>query len=287
MNDEKAETMTVIEPAKDVSKPRPRVLELLRSTTISPYMARLTFGGEDLAGFPQNSNGAHIKLFLKRPEQDQLHMPELTANGPVWPPRELRPSVRTFTVRAYRAVQNELDLDFVLHGDNGPASSFAIHAQPGAIAGISMPARHEDRLFTADWLMLNGDLSALPAISAYLESLPANTKGYALIEVPDAAAEIVIETQSQVQIVWLHQNGVRPSQSRLMIEAVQALEWPTELSTFAWLAGESSAVVAVRNYLIERYGIAREDMYTVPYWKDGHDEEAYHHERHRIMDGEE
>jgi NADPH-dependent ferric siderophore reductase len=279
--------MTVTEQAKNVTKPRPRVLELLRSTPISPYMIRLTFGGEDLAGFPENSNGAHIKLFLKRPDQEQLHMPELTPDGPIWPPRELRPSVRTFTVRSYRSEQNELDMDFVLHGDNGPASSFAINAQPGACAGISMPARHETRLFNADWVLLNGDLSALPAISAYLESLPAATQGYAFIEVPDASAEIAIETQSQVKIVWLHQNGVRPSQSRLMIEAVQALDWPSDRNTFAWLAGESSAVVAVRNYLMERYSIAREDMYTVPYWKDGHDEEAYHHERHRIMDGEE
>lgn len=266
---------------------RARALEVLRATQLTPHLKRITFGGEQLAGFPRQSNGAHIKLFLKRREQAELTLPSVGPNGPIWPPKALRPLVRTYTVRRYDEAAGELDIDFVTHGEHGPASAFAINAKPGDVVGISMPAAQEQRFFSADWCLLNGDLSALPAISAYLELLPSHTRGYAFIEIPDRADELPITTQSQVEVVWLHQNGVRSGQSTLLLDAVRQVEWPSSGAIFPWLAGESSAVVAVRNFVMERYGISREQMYTVPYWKAGQDEETYHEQRHRIMDGEE
>ena len=63
-------------------------------------------------------------------------IPQLV-NGPDWYgdymaiPKEQRPVMRTYTLRALRREQNQMDVEFVLHGVNGPASAWATHAEPG------------------------------------------------------------------------------------------------------------------------------------------------------------
>jgi NADPH-dependent ferric siderophore reductase len=265
----------------------PLKVRVVRSEQITPHLKRITLSSEDLVGYPFKRAGAHIKVFLQRPGQAELTLPELTDNGPVWPPKELRPFTRTYTIRAYRPASNEIDIDFVLHGDNGPASAWASHAQVGDTIGITVPGRHEEGIYQADWVLLVGDLSALPAISAYLEALPSSTRGYAFIEVPSAEDQQEIVTQSQVELVWRYQNGVQPSQSRQLLEAVKQIEWPQSANTFTYLVGESHSVLAIRQHLLQERGLDRQKMYIVPFWKDKFDEEAYHDERHRIMDDEE
>ncbi len=158
----------------------PRVVEVLRVSDLSPHYRRITLGGPALADYPAGMAGAHLKLFLRRPGQAELALPSFGPNGPAWPPREQRPFVRTYTIRRHDAAAGELDLEFVLHGDNGPASAWAAAAKPGDQVGISGPGRREEQVLSADWRLLAGDLSALPAIAAYLEALPADARGVAL-----------------------------------------------------------------------------------------------------------
>lgn len=262
----------------------PRVVEVLRVSDLSPHYRRITLGGPALADYPAGMAGAHLKLFLRRPGQAELALPSFGPNGPAWPPREQRPFVRTYTIRRHDAAAGELDLEFVLHGDNGPASAWAAAAKPGDQVGISGPGRREEQVLSADWRLLAGDLSALPAIAAYLEALPADARGVALVEVPGPEDELELARPAGVELVWLHQNGVAPAQSRLLVEAVRRLAWPTGGSRFAWVAGEAAQVVAIRDMLRAERGLDRASLYAVPFWKAGLDEEAYHDERHRVMD---
>ena len=87
--------------------------------------------------------------------------------------------MRTYTIPHLRPAQCDVDIDFVLHGETGPASRWALHAQPGANLQIVAP----DRRFSAEqigdfeWtppaelgqLLLMVDATALPATEAFLE----------------------------------------------------------------------------------------------------------------------
>ena len=104
----------------------------------------------------------------------------------------IRGSMRTYTVRSERldAVYPEIDVDFVMHfdadGNGGPAANWAQNARPGDALTIIGPNNRAAHCVTAEtyagieWrpglaqrVLLAGDETAVPAISAILESLPA------------------------------------------------------------------------------------------------------------------
>ncbi|MGK3963016.1 siderophore-interacting protein [Sorangium sp. So ce118] len=260
----------------------PRLLEVLRATQISPHLRRITLGGEALAGFPAGAGGAHIKVFLPREGQESPELPSLGPDGPIWPPAPRRPITRTYSVRRYDARAGELDVDFVLHGDDGPASRWARRAAPGGRIGVAGPSGPAPMLGPADWYLLAGDLAALPAIGALLEALPATARGHAVVAVPDEADVQQLEHPPQVALTWLPLGG-RHAPSPELEEAVRALTWPSG-RVFAWVAGESDSVRAIRDHLRSERGLGRDAMYAVPYWRASRSEEVYHEERHRFMD---
>ena len=59
----------------------------------------------------------------------------------------------------------------------------------------------------ADWHLLAGDESALPAIGAALEALPANAIGKAFIEVAGPEDEIPLTAPEGVEVSWVYRGG--------------------------------------------------------------------------------
>jgi NADPH-dependent ferric siderophore reductase len=53
----------------------PRLLKVVRSQRIAPHLQRITLAGESLRGFPQQSHGAHMKIFLPRAHQQKPPIP--------------------------------------------------------------------------------------------------------------------------------------------------------------------------------------------------------------------
>lgn len=260
----------------------PRLLHVTHSLYLGPHLRRIFLAGPALAGFPLDSDGAHVRLMFPQPHQTAPVLPTLGPDGPVWPPDNQRPVTRTYSVAHYDVDAGELAIDFVLHGDSGPASRWAASAVPGAALGVVGPAGPPRHRASADWFLLSGDLSALAAVAAVLRALPRNARGVALLEVADPADRVALEHPAGVDVRWLVRGATRASDSRLMLAAIRALVWPSMPSVT--LAGENAQVVAIRDHLLQERGVPRSHLYAIPYWKDTLAEEAYHAERHRVMD---
>ena len=106
---------------------------------LSPSLLRVAFGGADLHLFADNGFDQRIKVILPLPGRGFASFP----TGPDWYARYLtlpddeRNPVRTYTVRAVRhdrAGLSQVEVDFVLHGDSGPASAWACAAASAAAA---------------------------------------------------------------------------------------------------------------------------------------------------------
>lgn len=270
-------------PPKGKKRP-PMLLEVVRRESITPHMIRIVLGGEALEGFPVNRGGGHIKVFLPREHQRAPVLPQLTEAGVVWPAAEEKPITRTYSVRHFDAERSELSVDFVAHGDEGPASRWALAAQPGDLIGISGPGGPDPLLPPADWSLIAGDMTALPAIGALLENMSEHARGVALIEVTSEAERQPLRHPPGVEIRWLYRGDMPSCLSTLQVDTVRAMSWPEAESVSAWVGGENSAVLSLREHLMGIRGLKKSQLYAVPYWRHCWNEERYHQERHRIMD---
>jgi NADPH-dependent ferric siderophore reductase len=157
-----------------------------------------------------------------------------------------------------------MDIDFVLHG-GGLVGSWAARAKPGdtiMVGGHSGPY-HPDP--TADWHLLVGDESALPAIATILEVLPATTRAEVYVEVASTASEQPLESPAQLHVTWLHRDDHSKPVGQTLATAVHDAALP-EGSGRAWVACEAMAMRAIRRDLLDR-GLAPATLYTRGYWQ--------------------
>jgi len=244
---------------------RVRELTVADVTDITPHMRRIRLTGEELEGFNSPNHADHIKLFFSADEQP-LPKPQRSPDGLVWPEGMKRPVMRDYTPRYFDSAARTLDIDFVLHGD-GPASSWAEKAKPGDTLMIGGP-RGSLRVPEAfDWYLLAGDETALPAIGRRIEELPADKPAIAVIEVPEAADEQRFVTKSQVQVHWVHRNGLEAGGQNLIQPVVEKLTFPTGLG-YAFVAGEAAMSKSMRQYLVSR-GLQDEYVRAPGYWVRG------------------
>ncbi|MEU9311126.1 siderophore-interacting protein [Streptomyces sp. NPDC048256] len=252
-------------------KPRtPHSAQVVRTERLTPHMQRVVLGGEGLAGFTAGTCTDHYVKLLFGPEgvtyPEPFDLERIRAEFP----REHWPVTRTYTVRNWDAELRELTLDFVVHGDEGLAGPWAARVQPGETVRFMGPGGAYAPDTTADWHLLAGDESALPAIATALESLPAGSVAHAFIEVSGPEEEQKVD--SDVEIVWLHR-GDRPVGERL-VEAVRALEFP-EGRLHAFVHGEAACVKELRKLLRVELQIPREDLSISGYWRLGHNEDGW------------
>ena len=247
--------------ATEGKKPSIRIVHVKRSIRLTHNMQRVTLTGPELIGFPSDRNGANLKLLLPDDGVSETDFRKLTEA------RE-RPTTRTFTVRAYRESENELDIDFVAHGDEGPASRFAIHCAPQDYIGVAGPGPMKLNRLDAEWYLFCADMSALPAAAAAMENLPGSAKGVAFFEITDPSDTYPIAAPSGIQINWLvHRKPRAPSYQQLA--RVKALDWPPTSSISVFAAGEHNSTMAIRDYLLKELNIPRDRTYISGYWKIG------------------
>jgi NADPH-dependent ferric siderophore reductase len=251
-----------------------RVLEVLRVAHVSANMRRITLGGAEIEGF---GSGPNIKLLIPAPGIDRPHWPMAGPDGrAIWPADPYRPVIRTYSVRSFDAARGELHVDFVLHGDDGPASYWAARAKPGDVLGVGGPGGRS--IAPADFYLFAGDHSALPAISAAIEALPGDARGQAFIEVPGSQDELPIQGAPGLSVIWLHRNGQPAGRTTQLQDAVRALAWPTDRSVFAWVGCESAAVRSIRAYVRDECGLDRRSIMAIGYWRLGLSEAQYNAE---------
>jgi NADPH-dependent ferric siderophore reductase len=167
-----------------------------------------------------------------------------------------------------------MDIDFVVHGDTGVAGPWAATAKPGDTLTMSAPGGGFSPDLTADHIVLIGDESAIPAISAILEALADDTAATVLLEARSAEHRAALPASPAI-IQWIDEDHDAPG-ARL-VEAVTSFEWPTgRVQVFAH--GERGAMKALRPILTER-GVDRADLSLSAYWAAGRTEDAFQAEK--------
>ncbi|GAB2855416.1 siderophore-interacting protein [Streptomyces deserti] len=249
---------------------RPHSAQVVRTERLTPHMQRVVLGGEGLAGFTADTCTDHYVKLLFPPAGVTYPEPFDMQRVREELPREQWPVTRTYTVRQWDAQHHELTLDFVIHGDEGLAGPWALRAQPGETVWFMGPGGAYAPDPDADWHLLVGDESALPAIARSLEALPRGARVHAFVEVAGPNEEQKID--SDAEVVWLHR-GARPI-GELLVEAVRNLQFP-EGRVHAFVHGEAAWVKELRRLLRVEHQVPREDLSISGYWRLGHNEDGW------------
>ncbi|MFI6301878.1 siderophore-interacting protein [Amycolatopsis thailandensis] len=243
---------------------------------LTPHMSRVTFSGASLV---DQAPDQYLKVFFPQPGQSEPVLPAPLSGDEVYSwyrtylamPDDVRPPMRTYTVRALRPSVQEVDIDFVLHGDEGPASTWASGASEGDKVAFLGPHGLYDVPEGTNWQLLIGDETAIPAIGAIVEALPAGTRALVYVEIGDREDRQVFETQGTVELHWV----VRGSQpiGEAVLDAVRKAELPGG-TAYAWISGEAKMVKLARRHLVRERGIDKRAICFTGYWRQGMSEEA-------------
>lgn len=256
-------------------------LHVVRTRRLGPSLVRITFGGPELTGFASGGRDQSVSLFLPHPGQITPMVPVEAGDGwwAAWRalPEDVRAVMRSYTVRAQRRADDgttEIDIDFALHGDLGPACRWAARAEPGDQALVLGPAVTDNTAVrfrppqAAEWALIWADETALPAAAAILEWLPPGMPVRVWIDVPRSADRMELETAADAHVTWLVREEGAPS----AVDAVRAADLPAG-APYAWIAGEAGGVRELRRHLVRERGIDRRSVTFVGYWRRGASEE--------------
>ncbi|MEU2658887.1 siderophore-interacting protein [Streptomyces sp. NPDC007325] len=253
-----------------------------RTRRLGPSLVRVTFVGDALKGFAAGGRDQSLSLFLPHPGQEApvlppLDDPDMYAVLGAWRamPDDVRAVMRSYTVREQRTAPDEVDIDFAVHEDGGPACRWAQQAKPGDRVVVLGPAVADNTAVRfrlpegADSVLIWADETALPAASAILEWLPAETRARVFLEVPYSGDRVELATEADASVTWLVREEGAPSG----LEAIAGAELPGE-SPYVWIAGESGAVKALRRHFVRERGLDRRRVTFVGYWRKGLSEDA-------------
>ncbi|MFT8809415.1 siderophore-interacting protein [Gluconobacter sp.] len=175
---------------------------------------------------------------------------------------------RAYTVRNFDPSNGRMDLDFVLHGDTGPASRWAAHAWPGEQIIIAGPGRGYPVDPTMRNHLLIGDATSLPAIAAILEVLPETAEAVVFVEVATPEEEQPLMSPASVERTWLHSGKEWPGTTGRLELAVQNVALPLD-DCSVWVAGESLMVRSLRSWFLADQRLSRSRLHAKGYWKLG------------------
>jgi NADPH-dependent ferric siderophore reductase len=263
-----------------VSNPAPRnrrakLAVVRRTERITPHMIRVVFGSDD---FVDNGTSDHyVKLLFPKPGVAYPDPLDMGVVREQFPPEQW-PTMRTYTVRSWGKATHELTIDFVYHGDEGVAGPWAANAQPGDKLWFNGPGGAYAPDQAADWHLLVGDESALPAIGAAIEVLPAGARAKVLIEVEDETEEQKFSGSGDVEVTWLHRAGSTGARGDGLVAAVEALEFPPG-DVHAFVHGEAGFVTRLRKHLFTDRALPRAQVSLSGYWRLGKNEDGWQAEK--------
>ncbi|MCW5889050.1 MAG: siderophore-interacting protein [bacterium] len=279
-------------------------VQVVRRTPLSPSLCRLTFTGDAVADMGRRAPDQRIKIFFPTPDgRPPALPPDWLRVYPTLPPAA-RPPRRTYTIRALRPAAAEVDVDFVLHGDTGPASAWATSAAPGdRVQMVAPDGRFDGDPGGYEWrppprlerVLLMADETALPALAGILEELAAMLappRTEAFVEVPSADDRIALPIWRGLSLAWTARGHAEPG-AALVTAAARAelpctaapasplpdenldveLLWdraaPADGGFYAWIAAEAGAVKTIRRILVAERGVERSAAVLMGYWRRG------------------
>lgn len=243
--------------AREMHELKFRTVTLVFREWITPEYVRLRLQGDDLSDFTSTGSDDHLRIYLA--DQKVATIEELRAI----PSRE-------YTPLAWG--EDWIELEFLVHGDEGIAGRWAANAEIGSVAGIGGPRGSKVLTGRPDCWLLVGDETAVPAIRRFAKLMDTDAVGRIIIEIGGDK----IPVDAPVPVEYVHRGGAPAEALAAKLGELDASDRPAG-DVFAFVAAEQSIVKPARALLLDRWGLDVERINVRGYWKRG---EAEYHAPH-------
>ncbi|MCB0865858.1 MAG: siderophore-interacting protein [Solirubrobacterales bacterium] len=241
-------------------------------TRLGPTYVRIALEGDGLEGFePNDATDAYVNVAIPPPAAP--YEPPFDLDGLKDLPREQRPFRRRYTIRRWIPDTRTLWLEFSIHDVTGASGRWASEAKPGDALVFTGPAGSYRPDPGADWHLMAGDESALPAIGASLEAVPEGTPVIVRVVVDGPADEIELDSPGDLHLRWLHRESGH-GEVEALADSVRDLTTPPGRA-HAFVHGEAEEIRAVRRHLLADRAESLADLSCSPYWKRGMTDEEW------------
>ncbi|WP_399880166.1 siderophore-interacting protein [Streptomyces sp. BBFR51] len=242
---------------------------------VTPNMRRITLTGDELTegvmgegyhrpAFRSEGFDDHVKLVVPPADGELPRIGTQEENRFAWNP-EVLGNTRDYTVRSWDPETRTFTVDVVRHV-HGLAASWAFGARPGDEIHFAGPKSCAGINTDADWHLLAGDETALPAIARWLEEAPEGTRGHVVIEVAAEEDRQRVGTRADVRVEWLVRGDEPAGTGTRLFDAVRRVDLP-EGRVYAWVAGEAMTIAPIRRYLRNERRLPKEDVEVTGYWR--------------------
>ena len=253
--------------------------EVESTAWLTPAMVRVVLSGDGLRGLEMaDATDTYVNVAIPRGDAPY---------GERFVPAEVReryeeahwPARRRYTVRSWDGTR--LSLDVIVHGADGVGGPWAANAAPGDVLVFEGPGGGYRPDPDADWHLLVGDESALPAIAASLEAVPAGRRVIVRLLCDGPDHELPLGCPGDLDLRWLHRTG-GPADRDLLHDAVAELDFPAG-RVHAFVHGEADEIRAIRRHLLAERGLSRADMSCSPYWRRTMTDETWRKVKHEYV----
>ncbi|WP_420368514.1 siderophore-interacting protein [Curtobacterium sp. L1-20] len=257
---------------------------VLRTRRLTPSIQRVTVTGDDLHEFPFLGFDHWFRLFVQRPDQDAFRMPDLDGKK-WWPtflaiPEDVRPHCANYTVAAFRPEVAELDVDFVVHTGRdgepeGRAAIWACAARPGdALAMLDQGCIFDVPDGTSE-VVIAAEETGLPGVVGIAASLPRDTVGRIIQEVPTAGDVRELDAPAGVTVTWIIRDEVDPRAVPGCAALAELQRYvPSDDRGYAFVVGESTLATEGRRHL-HRAGLPKSRITFSGFWRHETREHAH------------
>lgn len=236
------------------------------NSQISPNMQRVVLQSKEFRKISADCVGEAVKLLFR---------PDLGTDLKKLQEGEV-PFKRPYTISDLDQEEGLIELLIVRHKNQTQQSGFgsfwAQYAKPGSEISLIPVTKEKRPPQDADWYFFIGDMTAMAAIEAKLGQLPADAKGYALIQVKSQEDTYQITAPSGIEIEWL----VADEPDDLYYDA-KTKTW-LKGDPFVWVGCEYELMLDLRRYFAQTRQVARNRRDISGYWR----RETFHHNFQKI-----
>ncbi|MCV6600386.1 MAG: siderophore-interacting protein [Cohaesibacter sp.] len=246
---------------QDLMPPNFRKARITSVQPIGHTYIRITLAADDIDRFFEG--GMHFRLLFPKKSGNDPVWPYIDEDGrTIWPTGDQELMRPVYTVRKIDKEKPAFDFDVFLH-EGGPTAEWACQAKKGDEIGLMGPSG--GWIPQADYFLLAGDETAIPAIARILETLPPTSRGQVFLSVKKQDDQLKITHPQGMTLEWVvRQDGAH---EKLLERASQAV-LPERGDVFVWFAAKKSEARKAKHHFRGEKGFNTKNSYIAGYWEE-------------------